>query len=391
MIRVAYIVSTLKRCGPSNQLRNIIGHLDRTQFEPLVITLSPESADSVMSLYEQDGIPICSLELSRFSGLFLSRAKLRDLLREMKVDLLHTQGLRADSLAASLRDEWPAVCSVRNFPQLDYPMTYGTIRGYWMAHTHTRALGRVAAPVGVSSAVAHNLTDCFDVGARTICNGVDTAIWTPASPDERAALRQKLNVAEETALWVSVGHLSERKDPLAVIAAFRQADLPNAKLVFLGSGPLEAECRRAADGCEQIMFAGRVENVSDWLRAADGFISASLAEGFPNAVLEALACGLPCLLSDIPPHQELANSCVGHASRIRERVVDTDSLNTEKPVLQDSSECVRLFPHGDVMALRNFEPNESLRVLARVSAEEKFSAAAMSETYQGIYRELLRA
>ncbi len=364
MIRVAYIVSTLKRCGPNNQLRSIIRHLDRTQFEPLVITLSPEPADSVKPLFEQGGVSIRSLGLSRLAGVFLSRAKLRDLLREEKVDLLHTQGVRADSLAASLCDEWPAVCSVRNFPQLDYPMTYNAVRGYWMARAHTRALGRVAAAVGVSAAVAHNLKDCFDVDARTICNGVDTAMWIPALPEERAALRQKLNVADGTALWVSVGHLSERKDPLAVISVFRQAALPNAQLVFLGSGPLEAECRHAAEGDEQIVFAGRVGNVADWLRAADGFISASLAEGFPNAVLEALACGLPCLLSDIPPHGELA---------------------------EQAGECVWLFPEGDVTQLQSFETNESLRALARAAAEEKFSAAAMSGAYQDIYRELLDA
>ncbi len=361
MTRIAYIVSTLKRCGPNSQLRSIIRHLDRTQFESLVITLSPEPEDSIKPLYEQDGISICGLGLSRWAGLFISRAKLRELLREQKVDLLHTQGIRADSLAASLSDEWPAVCSVRNFPQLDYPMTYGVVRGYWMAHTHTRALRRVAAPVGVSSAVTHNLTECFDVHAHTICNGVDTAMWTPVSPEERAALRQKLNVAEETVFWVSVGHLSERKDPLAVIASFRQAALPNAKLVFLGSGPLEAECRLAADGCEQIGFAGRVENVADWLRAADGFISTSLAEGFPNAVLEALACGLPCLLSDISPHRELA---------------------------EQAGECVRLFSGGDVAPLQGFEPSESLRTLARTAAEEKFSAAAMSGAYQDLYRDV---
>jgi len=133
MLRVATIVSTLKRCGPNSQLRSIIRHLDRTQFESMVITLSPESADSVKPLFEQDGIQIVSLGLSRFAGMFLSRAKLREPLQEEKVDVLHTQGIRADSLAAALSDEWPAVCSIRNFPQMDYPMTYGAIRGHWKA------------------------------------------------------------------------------------------------------------------------------------------------------------------------------------------------------------------------------------------------------------------
>jgi len=193
---------------------------------------------------------------------------------------------------------------------------------------------------------------------------VDTEVWSPASPEEVSNLRKNFGFDDDETVWVSVGHLSERKDPLAVITAFRKAALPNAKLVFLGSGPLEAECRAAADGCEQIVFAGRVDNVADWLRAADVFISASLAEGFPNAVLEALACGLPCVLSDIPPHAELAEL---------------------------AGECIQLFSEGDVAPLRGFETSESLRIAARTAAEEKFSAAAMSGAYQEIYRELCDA
>jgi len=368
MTRIAYIVSTLKRCGPNNQLRSIIRHLDRTRFEPLVITLSPEPVDSVKALFEQDGIPVCSLDFSRVTGLLFARRKLKRLLRTKQVDLLHTQGIRTDSLAASLRTEWPSVCSVRNFPQLDYPMTYGVFRGRMMARSHARVLGQVAAPVGVSGSVARNLRDLFGVDARTVCNGVETADWIPASPEERVALRQKLKISETVRLWVSVGHLSERKDPLALIRAFRKAGMENAQFVFLGSGPLEAECRRAADGCEQIVFAGRVENVSDWLRAADAFVSASHAEGFPNAVLEALACGLPCLLSGILPHLEL---------------------------IEQAGNCIKLFPtEHDVSErarqMERFEITQPLRTAARTAAETKLSAETTSGRYQEIYRELSR-
>jgi glycosyltransferase involved in cell wall biosynthesis len=363
MARIAYIVSTLKRCGPNSQLHSIIRHLDRTEFEPLVITLSPEPADSIRPLFEQDGIPVDSLNLSRVEGLFVARRKLRNLLKEKGVGLLHTQGVRADSLAASLRREWPAVCSVRNFPQLDYPMTYGKLRGHWMAYSHARALSRVASPVGVSAAVSQNLKTCFGVQARTIRNGVDTAVWTPAAAEERASLRRKLGWMQEGTVWVSTGHLSERKDPLTVIRAFRQTDMQDAQLVFLGSGPLEAECRVAAAGCEQIVFSGRVDNVADYLRAADGFVSASHAEGFPNAVLEAMACGLPCVLSDIPPHREIA---------------------------EQAGACISLFPVDDAQALAGrFHVAETMREAARFAAQKNFSAAAMSAHYQVIYRELL--
>ncbi len=365
MIRVAYIVSTLKRCGPSNQLRNIIRYLDRDQFVPLVITLSPESADSVKDQFEQDGIEVVSLNLSRAGGALLARGKLRALLLERQADVLHTQGVRADCLAAGLCDDWKGVCSVRNFPQLDFPMTYGALRGTWMARAHVSALRKIAAPVGVSAAVSWNLKDVFGVESRTICNGVDTERWTPGSAEDVACLRKKFGFADGETVWVSVGHLSERKDPLAVIRAFKQAQVPNSRLVFLGGGPLEADCRAAAGGEDRIVLAGRVDCVADYLKAADAFVSASQAEGFPNAVLEALACGLPCVLSDIPPHGELAEGAV---------------------------ECVELYREGDDAALmkclKQFEINPARRRAARTAAENEFSAQGTSERYQEIYREL---
>lgn len=366
MIRIAYVVSTLKRCGPNSQLRNIIRHLDRDRFSPLLITLSPEPADSALPLFERDAIPVIRLNLTRLQGLVRARPRLRTLLREQQIDILHTQGIRADSLAAALRREWPAVCSVRNFPQMDYPMTYGRVRGAWMARAHAHSLRRVAAPVGVSAAVSRNLEQQYGIRARTFCNGVDTGEWVPPAPQERENLRAGMGVDSETFLWVSVGHLSPRKDPLTLIRAFRNAGREPIRLVFLGSGPLEEACRHAAAGDERILFAGRVERVADYLKAADGFVSASLAEGFPNAALEALACGLPCLLSDIPPHRELA---------------------------EPSGDCIGLFPPGDVSALAGEvfrrEGNESFRRQARCAAETVFSAAAMSTRYQQLYQGLL--
>ena len=117
-----------------------------------------------------------------------------------------------------------------------------------MARSHLQALGRIAAPVGVSAAVSENLKKQAGIAVRTVRNGVDTDVWTPAAESERANLRCKLGLAQEGAVWVSVGHLSERKDPMTVIRAFQRADIKNSQLVFLGSGPQEAACRAAAEG-----------------------------------------------------------------------------------------------------------------------------------------------
>ena len=50
---------------------------------------------------------------------------------------------------------------------------------------------------------------------------------------------------------------------------------------------------------------GHISNIYDWLFMSDIFVSTSFSEGLPNSVLEAISCGLPTILSDIPPHKEI--------------------------------------------------------------------------------------
>lgn len=102
MLKVPYVVSTLKRSGPTNQLYNLVGHLDRRRFTPALATLSGEPADTRRADFEALGVPIRALGLSRTASFFRGRAKLTGVVREAAPDLIHTQGLRADWLAAQL-------------------------------------------------------------------------------------------------------------------------------------------------------------------------------------------------------------------------------------------------------------------------------------------------
>ncbi|MES2728077.1 MAG: glycosyltransferase, partial [Bacteroidota bacterium] len=106
-------------------------------------------------------------------------------------------------------------------------------------------------------------------------------------------------------IFVSVGALSKRKDPLTIIKAFKNyKNAHSYQLLFLGDGVLMKECIDEAAGLN-IKFLGNVDNVHEYCQAADVFISASHSEGLPNSVLEAGMCGLYCILSNIPQHTEI--------------------------------------------------------------------------------------
>lgn len=110
---------------------------------------------------------------------------------------------------------------------------------------------------------------------------------------------------------VAVSRLVDIKNPFAVVAAFQQSTVPTGRLVYMGDGPLRQSLvikSQEAGDQGRMEFTGLVsrETVFEYLLNADLFISTSRGEGLPVSVLEAMACRCPVLLSDIPPHREIA-------------------------------------------------------------------------------------
>ncbi|MBE0508707.1 MAG: glycosyltransferase [Marinospirillum sp.] len=371
MKKIVYIVSTLKRTGPTSQLFNLIKYLDRSQFEPHLITLSPEPADSRWSDYEALGVQLHSLNLSRLFGVFLGKKQLGKLIGKIKPDLIHTQGIRGDVLSSGILGNIPKICTIRNIPQKDYPMTYGKFVAGLMLWRHKRAMRKLTLCVGVSRAVSDNLQQCFGFyNISTVQNGVDTELYNLAGNIEKEVLRKNIGLPQEGSLWISSGHLSARKDPLFLIDAWKRPGYVDQSnhLIFIGSGLLDQECRAAADGCANIHVLGRVTNVADYLKACDYFVSASQAEGLPNAVLEAMACGLPVLLSDIEPHKEIV--AMSEKSGLLFRLGDEISFHEEFEKLCD-------------------DDREARSSAALSLVNDSLSASIMSENYQKLYNELI--
>jgi glycosyltransferase involved in cell wall biosynthesis len=307
-LRVVYFVSTLRRTGPTNQLLNIVQHLDRALFEPMIVTISPEPAASMQTAFEAVDVPVRSMRMGRVqSALTLNwRATLeRALGRPLDAGtLIHSQGVRADTIASRHLRDVPRVTTARNYPWDDYPMKYGSLAGRVMAWTHLRALRRLPNVVACSESLGTVLRD-EGVATIVIRNGVDTGVFRPPSPGERAELRRGFRLPADARVLVSVGELSQRKNPLNVIRAFARLADPSLRLLFVGVGALDDECRKLARQDDRVTFAGHASSVVPFLQAADAFVSAARSEGMPNSVLEAVACGLPVVLSDIAPHREL--------------------------------------------------------------------------------------
>jgi glycosyltransferase involved in cell wall biosynthesis len=370
-IRLLFLASTLRRGGPTTQLLNIVRYLDGDQFEPVVVTLSPEPADSMRSSFQNLGVRVESLLLSRPRGMVHRRWR-DDIARLAGAGLdercvIHSHGIRPDVISSRALSGLSRLATARNYPYEDYRMKYGPVLGRWMARRHIQAFRAMPSVVACSETLARMLRN-HGLEPIVIRDGIDTSKFRPAWPAERSQLRLELDLPQSARVGVCVGSLIARKNPLSVVRAVRAIDSSELMMIFVGGGVLEKQSRRQAQGDERIRFTGQVDNVLPYLHAADFFVLASRSEGMPNAALEALACGLPIVLSDIDQHRELL------------RLVPSTG---------------ELFALDDARALsaaiqRAATPKTAARGLLPGQAAEILGAEQVSRRYQEIYLRLNR-
>jgi glycosyltransferase involved in cell wall biosynthesis len=174
---------------------------------------------------------------------------------------------------------------------------------------------------------------------------------------------------------VFAGRLDRQKNPVLILEAMaRSARLPGGDRLeadFLGDGPERAaleERARALGVSGRVRFAGRVNDVPRRLEEADAFVLPSLSEGVSNALLEAMAHGLPCIATDIPGNADLIRD---RETGLLVRTGDADAL--ARAMLELAAD----------PALR-----ERLGRAARTLVEERFDMGVIAARYAALYREL---
>jgi glycosyltransferase involved in cell wall biosynthesis len=257
-----------------------------------------EDMDGVRVLRVGDG----DAPLALATGTYVLRALEALARRRADVDVIHAQQMLSPmSIALAARLVWGT-------PIVINPHACGPIGDVWQLRNARRFTGTLRlggarrfgdAFVAISSLIEQELRDVGIPEHRIhrIGNGIDVDAYRPATPAQRAILRRELGLPAGP-LVAYAGRLAPEKGPDLLVDAWPRvlAEVPAARLVVLGDGPIAADVRRRAAELgvgDSVDFRGPVPDTAPWLRACDAFALPSRTEGMPVALLEAMACGLP--------------------------------------------------------------------------------------------------
>lgn len=167
------------------------------------------------------------------------------------------------------------------------------VQKWYRKSSYNKFFSKINGFVAVSEVVKNKINSLGVQDNRIIVepNGVDFEVYYKR-PD-KSELRKKYDLPTNKLLIMFLGHFIENKGPLRLLEAAK--NIPNTGLIFVGEGKQNPES-------DSIVFKQKVprNNVPELLSASDIFVLPTQHEGSSNAIVEAMACGLPIVSANIP-------------------------------------------------------------------------------------------
>jgi glycosyltransferase involved in cell wall biosynthesis len=365
MIRVLHVVPNLMPAGAERMAATLAIRTDRRRFQASVASLYDDEPGSLSPELAAEKIRV--FHLGKRPGFdFRMFDRFRRLICELRPNVVHTHNyVLRYTLPATLIHRTPAlVHTVHNLADREVDRLGRWIQ--WMAFRGC------VAPVVIAEAAAESFERVYGMKRPPlIMNGIDVAHYGNATPS-REDWRKRESFASSDLLFVCAARFSTQKNHAGLLRAFAlgPARLPQCRLVLAGDGDLRGDLEKLALELSigsQVRFLGRRDDVPAILGACDIFVLASLWEGNPLSVMEAMAAGLPCVVSA--------------AGGI--------------PELVESGEHGEVTPVGDIPALAaamlrvagNPAMRRKMRAAVEVRARTKFDAKHMVEAYEALYEQ----
>jgi glycosyltransferase involved in cell wall biosynthesis len=300
VLNLTLLIPTLDRSGAEKQLTLLATHLPRDEFCVSVLTL--DRAGPYADVLRDHGVSVSVLgKRGKFDPRTFSRLSAQ--LESTRCEILHTWLFSANAYGRLLRQPPAGMRIVVSERCVD------SWKQRWQLWLDRRLIPRTDRLIANSQSVADFYAGVGYPRERIVV--IPNAVESPAaSRITRNELLEQLQLPGDARLVCHVGRLAAQKrvdDLLWAAQVLRQAE-PRAYLLILGDGPERARLEQHARDVEcsrHVRFLGHREDATDLMQLCDVFWLGSSFEGMSNSLLEAMACGLPVVATDIPPNCEL--------------------------------------------------------------------------------------
>jgi sugar transferase (PEP-CTERM/EpsH1 system associated) len=372
---VCHLVYRFATGGLENGVVNLINHMPAAAYRHAVVALTDVAPDFAQRIRRPD-VSFVSL-CKRPGHAFRLYPKLFKLFRELRPAIVHTRNL------AALECQVPAWCAgvrvrIHGEHGRDVDDLSGRRKRYqWMRRAYRPFVSHyVALSLDLAAYLERRIGVPPSRIAR-IANGVDTERFR-VSIDGREALRGSPFNMPSLFVAGTVGRMMTVKaQPLLARAFVRALEIAPAlretlRLVMVGDGPLRAEAQSvlASAGVLQLVWLpGERTDVPEVMRSLDCYVLPSLAEGISNTILEAMACGLPVLATEVGGNTELV----------------VPGLTGDIVAAAD----VEALARGLVVMASDPARSKRLGTAGRSRVESHFSLQTMVTAYQALYDGML--
>lgn len=365
-IRVGFVVHVMQVAGAEVLVRETIRHLG-AKIEPTIFCL--DAIGAIGEDLQKQGVPVVCLNRKPGWDFSVSRKLAREFTAR-QIEVVHAHQYTPFFYSAFAK--WfarpvPRLILTehgRHFPDVVSPKRRAINRLIL-----DRCADEVNACIGFSAKALSRIDGFRGNRIRVIENGIDVEKYGPAADREALRIRSGLDPAPRYLIHVARHH--PVKDQAMLLRGFASAALPDVELLMVGDGPLRSDLEALARElgiADRVRFLGIRRDVAELLRAADAFALTSVSEAASLTLLEAMATGLPVIVTDVGGNPEIVRDGI-------------DGLLVPRGDWVACGAAIRkLFGTPGWMA--------KLGASARIRVREKYRLEQTIEAYFGLYQKL---
>ncbi len=322
-INILYLIDSLAYGGTEKQLMTLIRHLDRSRFRPHLCTLKQSEV-----IFDNLDIPRFSLGFRSFShpSIFSAVSRLSAFIRQHNIHIVQT----------FFQDPFLLGAMVKPFNRIKLIGSFRDL-GFWRTAAETRKM-RLSYPffsgfIANSQAVKDHFVQRDGIRpekVEVIYNGIDLEEIQPKSDGELADKPPTVGIV------ANLNRTVKRVQDFIQAAALVHRERSDVRFVIVGDGQLRKELENLGTslGLGKVLnFTGRLANPLDAIRSFQVGVITSETEGFCNAILEYMACGVPVVATDRGGNPELIED---RKNGFLYSVGDTDNLAARLLMILDN-------------------------------------------------------